>query len=140
MGCGPAQPEAPEAKGNKGITIYGDYFSADTRALIVMCDIAEIEYTLEMIDTLNNDHSKDTYLALNPTGAIPMLTVGNNNVISQGQVLFDWIIQTSDKAKGHFHHDDQENKIKAIQRYFFREMRSNTSQLIRRLALKVVDP
>ena len=39
-----------------------------------------------------------------------------------------------------FYHEDQENKINAIQRFFFREMRGNTSQLIRRLALKVLDP
>ena len=39
-----------------------------------------------------------------------------------------------------FYHEDQESKINAIQRFFFREMRGNTSQLIRRLALKVLDP
>ena len=79
-------------------------------------------------------------MRMNPTGSVPMLRVGNSNVISQGQVLFDWIIQTSPKAKEMFFHEDQKNTINAIQRFFFREMRGNTSQLIRRLALKVLDP
>ena len=96
MGCGPAQPEAPDARNNKqAITIYGDYFSADTRALVAMCKMAGIEFTLEMVDTLDGANQHEDYLRKNPTGAVPMLSVGNNNVISQGQVLFDWIIQTS---------------------------------------------
>ena len=85
MGCGPAQPEAPDARnGKQALVIYGDYFSADTRALVAMCKMAGIEHTLEVVDTLDGANQHEDYLRRNPTGAVPMLSVGNNNVISQG--------------------------------------------------------
>ena len=42
MGCGPSENLAVSK--NDKITIYGDYFSSDTRAILAACKYAEIDY------------------------------------------------------------------------------------------------
>lgn len=93
-----------------------------------------------MVDTLAKQNMKEPYKNLNPTMQIPMLTQGINQIIAPGFVLYEWILKTNENAAQTFYHEEQENSINAIQRYFFREIRGNTSQLIRRLAMKVLSP
>ena len=69
-----------------------------------------------------------------------MLADGNTHVVGQGHILFEWICRKSTQAESMFNPDDQTPTISVIQKYFFREMRANTSQLISRLALKKLDP
>ena len=140
MGCGPAQPEAPDARPGTSFTVHGDYFSADTRALLAICEMADVPVTFQVVDTLEKANMQQEYLRINPTGHIPMLSAGLSRVVAPGYVIFEWILKTNEKAKAMFHHTEQEAEINALQRYFFREMRGCTSQLIARLALKVLDP
>lgn len=143
MGCGPAQPEAPSSQkpvAPEGLSIYGDWFNSDTRALVAICEHAGIKHTFELVDTLARKNIEPEYKSLNPSGSIPILTSGVSRVISEGPPLYDWILNTEDAAKKLFHHPEQERDVAAIQRYFFREVRANTSQLIRRQATKVLAP
>ena len=51
MGCGPSQDTAPAQK--QGLTIYGDYYSADTCALLAILHKCETANTFELIDSFN---------------------------------------------------------------------------------------
>ena len=115
-------------------------FSSDTRALQAVCVHAQVDYDLNIIDTLAKMNQQADYLDLNPTGAIPMLIHKQTKVIAPCFQLFEWVLKTSEKAEQIFHHEDQTLAVTAIQRYFYREMRGNTSQLIRRLAMKILNP
>ena len=52
MGCGPSENQSPAVGKDNKLRIYGDFFSADTRALIAICQMANIEHNFELIDTL----------------------------------------------------------------------------------------
>ena len=71
-----------------------------------------------------------------------MLVQGRNRVLAPGYTLFEWLMSTSEQAERVFTHEDEnQNKaITAISRYFYREVRGNTSQLIRRLVQRVLKP
>ena len=120
--------------------IYGDMFSSDTRALQAVCVHAQVPHEVEIIDTLAKKNQEQDYLDLNPTGAIPMLIHRQTKVIAPCFQLFEWVLKTSEKAEEIFNHPEQDLAVTAIQRYFYREMRGNTSQLIRRLAMKILNP
>jgi len=82
------------------------------------------------------------FLELSPTGHIPLIEKNGTKVLSQGSLLFEWIIGAEQKAGEIFkrHEDDDDSQMKAMVRYFFKDLRSNTSQLIRRTALKIIAP
>ena len=69
-----------------------------------------------------------------------MLIDGHNKVIGPAFILQEWVLRTSQDAARVFHHAAQENAVTAMQRYFYREVRGNTSQLIRRLAMRLLNP
>ena len=49
------------------LTIYGDYFDRDTRALLVICDMAEVKADFIMVDTFNGGNLEPSYQELNPS-------------------------------------------------------------------------
>ena len=48
--------------------IYGDYFSSDTRAMLIACKYAEVEHELKLVNTLKQENMASEYKAINPTG------------------------------------------------------------------------
>ena len=50
MGCGPSEDVGVQK--NTKLTIYGDYFSSDTRAILIACKYAEVDYELKLVNTL----------------------------------------------------------------------------------------
>ena len=61
-------------------------------------------------------------------------------MLAPGFTLFEWLLSTSEKAEQAYIHPGQETAVTAISRYFYREVRGNTSQLIRRLVMRVLKP
>ena len=37
----------------KSVVIYGDFFNADTRALLAICIMSQIDYKFSFVDTFN---------------------------------------------------------------------------------------
>ena len=61
--------------GDQGkINIWGDYFNQDTRALLIICDMAEADYHFRLIDTFNKKNFDPTYIEINPNSSIPIIT------------------------------------------------------------------
>ena len=56
-----------------------------------------------------------------------MIIDGHNKVIGSAGILQDWILRTKEDAARMFEHSSQENEAIAMQRYFYREIRGNTS-------------
>ena len=69
-----------------------------------------------------------------------MLSKDGQLVHSQGNLLFEWVMKKEPTAGTMFEHADQEVQLRAMHRYFFKDLRNITSQLIRRSALKKIDP
>lgn len=87
----PITKEAP-------VTIYGDYFNQDTRALLIICKLADLRVNFHLIDTFNGDHKTAFYKKLNPNQSIPMLQEGMAKVMS-GTSMYYYMINTKPKVK-----------------------------------------
>ena len=66
---------------NCRLTIYGDYFDRDTRALLAICDMAEVDAVFTIVDTFNGGNLEESYVRLNPTKTIPMLRQGPSKCV-----------------------------------------------------------
>ena len=66
MGC--AAPASIEKPGEGLITVYGDYFSPETRTILAILDISGLKYMLKHIDQFQKQHQHPDYLRINPTG------------------------------------------------------------------------
>ena len=44
------------------LTIFGDYFDRDTRALLAICDMAEVQADFTIVDTFNGGNLEANYV------------------------------------------------------------------------------
>ena len=52
MGCSQPLPQDRGCEDNsKVLTIWGDYFNQDTRALLAICDMAEVQHEFKLVDS-----------------------------------------------------------------------------------------
>ena len=66
------------------LKIHGDYFDRDTRALLAICDMAEVAAEFVIVDTFNGGNLEDSYRCVNPTQTIPMVSQGVTKAIAGG--------------------------------------------------------
>ena len=62
------------------MTIYGDYYDRDTRALLAICDMCKVQVSFKYVCTFNGTNLEDSYTNMNVTGKIPTLSRGLNVV------------------------------------------------------------
>ncbi len=67
MGCSNGK-ETLERPGSNTLTVYGNYFNAETRTIIACLQIAGIPFELEEVDHIRGDNLKEAYLKENPIG------------------------------------------------------------------------
>ena len=104
MGCGPSDDIS--AQRNAKIQVFGDYFSSDTRAVLIACKYAGVDYDFKLINTLKQENLEVDFKRINPTGQIPMLVQGRNRVLAPGYTLFEWLLATSEQAERTFNQAD----------------------------------
>lgn len=69
---------------NNGITLYGDYFNSDTRAVASILDLCDVKFELVPVNTLKEEHREESYLRINRAGTVPTLIVGQDKVLAGG--------------------------------------------------------
>ena len=88
MGCGPSTPASIERLPGSGrLTVYGDHFNSDTRALLGILKVSGVPHQFEKISLLQEQNKQPSYLAQNPSGQIPMITEGQFKIIGGGNSL-----------------------------------------------------
>ena len=63
------------------MTIYGDYFNQDTRGLLTVCKLADVDYKFVLVDTLKKQNFNEHYIRLNPNSSVPTIADKNKNTI-----------------------------------------------------------
>ena len=53
--------------------LYGDYFSADSRAIYAMLKHAGIDFDWTVVNTLKGENLQEPFVDLCPTGHVPVL-------------------------------------------------------------------
>ena len=56
--------------------IFGDYFDRDTRALLAVCDYAEVPVDFTVVDTFNGSNLEQSYENIAGTHSIPCIKLG----------------------------------------------------------------
>jgi glutathione S-transferase len=72
--------------------VLGDYFNSDTRTILGILKISRVPHTFEKVDTLNEEHRKESYLKQNPSGQIPLITEGQFKVIGGGNTMINYLV------------------------------------------------
>ena len=149
MGCGDSKnaPDTGDIQGgikrgqsvDPKMHLYGDYFNSDSRAIYAMLKYADVEFEWTHVDTLKGENFKEPYADICPTGHIPVLSKSGQLVHSQGNLLFEWVMKKEPTVGEALDPQAQEVQLRAMHRYFFKDLRNVTSQLIRRTALKFFD-
>lgn len=140
MGCGPAQPEQPAGNRGSQLHIYGDYFNTESRALLVICEMANIDKDFHLISLLEQANESAEYLSKNPTGSIPMLQRGEGQpMITSGWEVFEYLIRIYPEQI-HEAFEAPSNKQKTMRNYFYHDFRAKSSKLIRRAANLKLSP
>lgn len=85
--CGGKESGSLERPGQGILTVYGDFFSPETRTLMAMIQMGGIPHNFHPVDQFKGDHKKEEYLKLNPTGSLPTLTEGRFLVLG-GYIVF----------------------------------------------------
>ena len=86
------------------MTIYGDYFDRDTRALLAICDMAEVAAEFVIIDTFNGGNLEASYTDLNPTKTIPMIKQGSTSVTgSEAKQFYQHLLENHLRVKAMFY-------------------------------------
>lgn len=70
-----------------GVTLHGDYFNSDTRAIASILDICEIKHQFLNVNTLEDEHRKESYLRINRAGTVPTLIVGQEKILGGGSIF-----------------------------------------------------
>ena len=71
--------------------IWGDFFSAETRTMLVMLKMSNVQHEVRIIDQFLGDHKSEEYLNMNPTGQIPTITEGKFLVLGGYQVYMNFL-------------------------------------------------
>ena len=65
MGCSGSKGaggETLDRPGGSKLTVWGDHFNSDTRTILGILNVAKVSYNLEQVNTLQEEHKKDSYL------------------------------------------------------------------------------
>ena len=77
----------------KKIILYDYPRSSAAYRVRIALNLKGIHYQQVLINLLNKDHHSDLYLATNPQGLVPSLTVGDQ-VITQSMAIIEWLDET----------------------------------------------
>ena len=55
------------------IVIHGDYFNQDTRALLIICKMAQVNTRFVLVNTMKKQNFEPSFCNLNPNSTIPVI-------------------------------------------------------------------
>ena len=119
------------------LTVWGDIVNADTRAILSVCLICNLDYDFEQISTLHEEHKRNQeFLAVSPIEDVPVLTEGSYKIISGPVHFMTYLCSTRDLVKNKLYPKDCERKINIHISWFQNKLRPHSGRLIKILMRK----
>ena len=82
------------------MTIYGDYYNAETRAVLCVLKISGINHDYINLNTLQNEHrDSQKYLQVNPTGLVPTLVDGSYKILNGNNIQLQYLCDTYNQTR-----------------------------------------
>src|SRR5437868_2018667 len=95
--CGSKDNSSLDRPGQGVLTVWGDYFSPETRTILTMLTLGQVKHEFQAVDQFKGEHRKDQYLAINPTGSLPTITEGRFLILG-GYLVFLTYLANHHKA------------------------------------------
>lgn len=132
MGCNGSKGQGPDTiERPSRLTVWGDHFNSDTRALLGILAISQVPYVFHKVNMLNEEHRKESYLIQNPSGQIPMITEGQFKVLGGGNTLITYLVNQHKSVAVHLYPEALKGEIEKFLNWFQSKMRPETSRLVR---------
>ena len=119
------------------IIIYGDYFNQDTRAILAICDISEVNREFVVVDSFKGEQKQAPFKHLNPACSIPLITEGTQEnptlkVAGDRNLadLYNYLIDNHVKVSQKLYPAEQGEQIIEMMNWFKKNLRQSTSRLI----------
>ena len=103
---------------NDTLTIWGDHFNQDTRALLIMCEMADVRHKFREVNTFKEENLSEKYKQVNPTATIPIITCKNTKCLGDQLSLYEFLYNTDLGMRVMFYNDEQVLAIKNIMSWF----------------------
>ena len=75
--------------------IYGDIYSGNCYKLKLICSLLAIEHEWISVDILKGDTRSEKFLALNPSGQIPVCITATGDVLTESNAILYYLAQDS---------------------------------------------
>lgn len=117
--------------GHDGVTLYGDYFNAETRSIAAILDLCEVKHQFLNVNTLTEAHREESYLRINRAGTIPTLLVGQEKIIGGGLAFPLYLAGEFKAVSEKLFHEGDKKQIETVLNWFYLKMMPETQRLIR---------
>ena len=114
-----------------GITLYGDYFNSDTRAIASILEVCDIKFQFNTVNTLEDEHRKESYLRVNKAGTVPTLIIGDEKILGGGSIFPLYLVGGYKEVKEKLYHENDSKNIETVLNWFYMRMMPETQRLIR---------
>ena len=133
MGCSNGKQETLERPGINGgrLTVWGDHFNSDTRTILSILKVAGVLHNLEEVDQFKGDHKKESYLAQNPSGQIPMITEGSFKILGGNNIFLIYLCNSHEQIKRKLYPDESKVDIEKHLAWFQSRMKPTSTRLIK---------
>ena len=125
---------------SKKLTLWGDYINSDTKAILSVLRICNIEHEYNNIETMLEEHKRNAdFTAVSPIMEVPVITEGSYKIISGPCQFMYYLCSTRQKIKDKLYPKDSEKPINKHLAYFQNKLRPKTQRLTKILQRKVQD-
>merc|ERR1719446_1295748 len=113
MGCG-SQAGGRQVEIPKEFTIHGHVLDNSSRSLKMACLYAGKTFNFNTIDFVKGANNDTRFLAINPTGHIPMVEEGQFKILGGNHIIFVYLAKNSGMVGQKLFPTEMEQKIKAV--------------------------
>ena len=137
MGCGGSKGQGGVGMdgrmtlGGHEVTLYGDYFNADTRSIASILDLCDVKFQFLQVNTLTEAHREESYLRINRAGTVPTLIVGQDKILGGGSIFPLYLAGQFQSVANKLFHEADKKEIEKVLNWFYLKMMPETQRLIR---------
>ena len=113
------------------LTVWGDYFSPETRTIMVILHQGQVKCDLQIVDQFKGEHKSEKYLAINPTGSHPTITEGRFLVLGGYLVFLTYLANHHKSIRDKLYPNDLKQQIDKYMLWFQSIMRVCSGKLVR---------
>jgi len=111
--------QADTRPANKKLSLWGDYVNSDTKAILSVLRICNIEHDYHNLETMVEEHKRSAeFTEVSPIQEVPVITEGSYKIISGPCQFMFYLCSTRIKIKQRLYPKDCEKLINQYLGYY----------------------